>query len=301
MRYRNLDDLVAFLAVARERSFTRAAAKLGVSQSTLSHAVRRLEDRLELSLLARTTRNVSLTSVGQQLAYAIGPRLDNVAAELDMLRGLRDKPVGTVRLTATDHAFNRIVKPKLPNLLAAYPDINVEVSTNYAVIDIVEQRFDGGIRAGGHIEQDMIAVRVAPDFRFVVVGSPSYFATMPEPTRPEDLNGHNCINLRPSTDGGLRPWTFEKDGETIDVRVKGQLTFNSLYPILDAALDGQGLAYVPDDVAGPYLADGRLREVLGDWNPEQTGLHLFYPSRRHPSPAFALVVDALRYRSQPSR
>ncbi len=296
MPHRHLDDLVAFLAVARERSFTKAAAKLRVSQSALSHTVRRLEDRLDLRLLARTTRNVSLTAVGEQLAYSVGPRLDDVVAELDMLRGLRDKPAGTVRITASDYAIDSVVKPKLPGLLTNYPGINVEFSADYALVDIIEHRFDGGIRMGDRLGQDMVAVRVGPDFRFAVVGTPSYFAARPEPRSPDDLSQHNCINIRLPTLGGLYAWEFEKNGKEIAVRVKGQLTVNSVYAMLDVALDGLGLAYVPEGLARPHIREGRLREVLRDWCPHRDGFYLYYPSRRHPSPAFTLLVEALRYR-----
>src|SRR6516162_9782548 len=293
----DLNDLLAFAAVARERSFTRAAAKLGVSQSALSHTVRALEERLGLRLLTRTTRSVAPTEAGERLLRRVGPRFDEIGAELDALSELREKPAGTIRLTATDYAADTILWPKLAPFLRRYPDIKVEIIIDYGLTDIVAERFDAGIRGGEQIAKDMIAVRIGPDTRSAVVGAPSYFEERSEPTRPQELIGHNCINLRLPTRGGLYAWEFEKDGRELKVHVEGQLVFNGTFQMLDAALAGFGLAYVPEDVARPHLAKGRLRRVLGDWCPPYSGYHLYYPSRRQSTPAFALFVEALRYRA----
>ena len=290
------NDLLAFLAVANERSFTRAAAKLGVSQSALSHTIRGLEERLGLRLLTRTTRSVSPTEAGERLLHTLGPRFEEIDAELEALRELREKPTGTIRITATDYAADTIVWPKLGKLLREYPDIRVEIIIDYGLTDIVAQRFDAGVRSGEQVAKDMIAVRIGPDMRMAVVGAPSYFARQSPPKRPQDLIGHNCINLRLPTHGGLYAWEFEKGGRELKVRVEGQLVFNGTFQMLNAALAGFGLAYVPEDLAQPHLAKGRLNRVLEDWCPPFSGYHLYYPSRRQSSPAFALLVDALRYR-----
>jgi DNA-binding transcriptional LysR family regulator len=292
----DLNDLVAFLAVARERSFTRAAAQLGVSQSALSQTVRGLEARLGLRLLTRTTRSVAPTEAGERLLQAAGPRLEEIDAELAALSELRDKPSGTIRITAHDHAVRAVLWPALAKLLPDYPDIKVEVVIDYGLTDIVAERFDAGVRAGEMVAKDMIAVRIGPDMRSAVVGAPSYFAKRPRPRTPQDLTAHACINLRLPTHGGLYAWEFEKDGRELRVRVEGQLVFNGTVPMLDAALGGFGLAYVPEDTVQGHLAEGRLIRVLADWCPPYSGYHLYYPSRRQPTPAFALVVDALRYR-----
>jgi DNA-binding transcriptional LysR family regulator len=296
MQRGNLDDLLAFVAVARERSFTNAAAKLGVSQSALSHTIRELEERLGVRLLTRTTRSVSPTQAGERLLQTAGPRLEEIEAELAAVSELRDRPAGTIRITATDYAADTILWPKLAKFLREYPDIKVEITIDYGLTDIVAQRFDAGVRAGEQVAKDMIAVRIGPEMRMAVVGAPSYFRKRSEPKKPQDLIGHNCINLRLPTHGGLYAWEFEKGGRELKVRVEGQLVFNGTFQMLNAALAGFGLAYVPEDLVQPHLAKGRLKRVLEDWCPPYAGYHLYYPSRRQPSAAFALLVDALRYR-----
>lgn len=297
MQRGNLDDLLAFLAVGRERSFTKAAAKLGISQSALSHTIRELEARLGVRLLTRTTRSVSPTEAGERLLLALGPRFEEIDAELAALSDLRDKPAGTIRITTTDYAADTILWPGLTKFLRDYPDIKVEIIIDYGLTDIVAQRFDAGVRAGEQVAQDMIAVRIGPDMRMAVVGTPAYFRKRSEPKRPQDLIGHNCINLRLPTHGGLYAWEFEKGGRELRVRVEGQLVFNGTFQMLNAALAGFGLAYVPEDLVQPHLAKGRLKRVLEDWCAPYTGYHLYYPSRRQSSAAFALLVDALRYRA----
>jgi DNA-binding transcriptional LysR family regulator len=292
----DLNDIVAFLAVARERSFTRAAAKLGISQSALSQTLRGLEARLGLRLLTRTTRSVAPTEAGERLLRAAGPRLEEIDAELAALSELRDKPSGTIRITAHDHALRAILWPALEKLLPGHPDIKVEIVIDYGLTDIVAERYDAGVRSGEMVAKDMIAVRIGPDRRTAVVGAPSYFASRPRPKTPQDLTAHACINLRLPTHGGLYAWEFQKGNRELKVRVEGQLVFNGTGPMLDAALAGFGLAYVPEDTVHEHLADGRLIRVLADWCPPYPGYHLYYPSRRQPTPAFALLVDALRYR-----
>jgi DNA-binding transcriptional LysR family regulator len=292
----NLNDLVAFLAVAKERSFTKAAAQVGVSQSALSHTIRALEERLGLRLLTRTTRSVAPTEAGERLLRAAGPRLDEIEAELAALSELRDKPSGTIRITAHDHAVRAVLWPALARLLPDYPDIKVEIVIDYGLRDIVAERYDAGVRTGEMVARDMVAVRIGPDMRSAVVGAPSYFAQRAKPKTPQDLTVHTCINLRLPTHGGLYAWEFEKGGRELRVRVDGQLVFNGTAPMLDAALAGFGLAYVPEDSVQAHLADGRLIRVLADWCPPYPGYHLYYPSRRQPTPAFALLVNALRYR-----
>jgi DNA-binding transcriptional LysR family regulator len=297
MQRGNLDDLLAFMAVAQEKSFTRAAAKLGVSQSALSHTMRELEARLGVRLLTRTTRSVSPTEAGERLLNTVGPRLEEIEAEIGALGELREKPAGTIRLTATEYAADDILLPKLAKLLRAYPDIKVEIAIDYGLTDIVAQRFDAGVRSGEQVAKDMIAVRIAPDMRIAVVGTPSYFKSQPEPKRPQDLVNHNCIKLRLPTHGGVYAWEFEKAGRELRVRVDGQLTYNTTAQMLTAALAGLGLAYVPEGLAKPHVAKGRLKRVLADWCPPYSGYHLYYPSRRQPSAAFALLVEALRERA----
>jgi DNA-binding transcriptional LysR family regulator len=292
----DLDDLLAFIAVARERSFTRAAAKLGVSQSALSQTLRGLEARLGLRLLTRTTRSVAPTEAGERLFRAVGPRLDEIDAELAALSELRERPAGTVRITATENAVASVLWPALERLLPNYPDIKVEIAIDYGLTDIVAERFDAGVRPGEIVAKDMIAVRIGPDMRMEVVGAPSYFAKRPQPRAPQDLTTHSCINLRLPTYGGLYAWEFERDGRELRVRVEGQLVFNTAALILNAALAGFGLAYLPEDQVRTHLAAGRLVRVLADWCPPFSGYHLYYPSRRQPTPAFAVLVDALRYR-----
>ncbi|MBV9704545.1 MAG: LysR family transcriptional regulator [Methylobacteriaceae bacterium] len=295
MQRGNLDDLLAFVAVGRERSFTKAAAKLGVSQSALSHTMRELEARLGVRLLTRTTRSVSPTEAGERLLRNLGPRFEEIDAELAAIRELREKPAGTIRITATEHAAAMILS-KLARFLRLYPDIKLEIISDYALTDIVAQRFDAGVRSGEQVAKDMIAVRIGPDMRMAVVGAPSYFKMRSEPKKPQDLVGHNCINLRLPTRGGLYTWEFEKDGHEVRARVEGQLVFNGALQMLNAALAGFGLAYVPEGLAEPDLAKGRLKRVLAEWCPPFSGYHLYYPSRRQSSAAFALLVDALRHR-----
>jgi DNA-binding transcriptional LysR family regulator len=292
-----LNDLMDFLAVGRERSFTRAAAKLGVSQSALSHTIRGLEEQLGLRLLTRTTRSVSPTEAGERLLHSIGPRFEEIEAEIEALGELREKPAGTIRITATDYAADTILWPKLTKFLRGYPDVKVEIIIDYGLTDIVAERFDAGVRSGEQVAKDMIAVRVGPDMRSAVVAAPSYFEGRSEPTRPQELIGHNCINLRLPTRGGLYAWEFEKDGRALKVHVDGQLVFNGTFQMLNAALAGFGLAYVPEDVARSHLAKGQLKRVLENWCPPYSGYHLYYPSRRQPTPAFSLLVEALRYRA----
>jgi DNA-binding transcriptional LysR family regulator len=297
----DLNDIVAFLAVARERSFTRAAARLGVSQSALSQTLRGLEGRLGLRLLTRTTRSVAPTEAGERLLRAAGPRLEEIEAELAALSELRDKPSGTIRITAHDHAIRAVLWPALEKLLPDYPDIKVEIVIDYGLTDIVAERYDAGVRTGEMVAKDMIAVRIGPDMRSAVVGAPSYFAKRPKPKTPQDLTTHSCINLRLPTHGGLYAWEFEKGKRDLRVRVDGQLVFNGTAPMLDAALAGAGLAYVPEDAVQAHLADGRLIRVLADWCPPYSGYHLYYPSRHQPTPAFTLLVDALRYPTKVKR
>lgn len=296
MQRGNLDALLAFLAVARERSFTRAAAKLGVSQSALSHTVRELEARLGVRLLTRTTRSVSPTEAGERLMQTVGPRFDEIDSELAALGDYRDKPAGTIRLTAIDYVADTILWPKLAPFLRRYPDIKIEIIVDYGLTDIVAQRFDAGVRGGEQVAKDMIAVRIGPDMRMAVVGAPSYLKKRPPPHRPQELVDHDCINLRLPTHGGLYAWEFEKGSRELRVRVEGQLAFNGTTQMLNAALAGFGLAYVPEELAKPHMAKGRLTRVLEDWCPPFSGYHLYYPSRRQPSAAFALMVDALRHR-----
>ena len=292
----NINDLVAFLAVARERSFTRAAAKLGVSQSALSHTVRGLEERLGLRLLTRTTRSVAPTEAGERLVQTVGPRFDEIDAELAALSALREKPAGTIRITAGEHAAEAVLWPALATLLPHYPDIKVELMVDNGLTDIVAERYDAGVRLGEQVARDMIAVRIGADWRIAVVGAPSYFANRTGPKKPQDLTAHDCINMRLPTYGGLLPWEFEKRGHELKVRVEGPLVFNTIALRLNAALAGLGLAYLPEDVVRTHVAEGRLIQVLADWCAPWSGYHLYYPSRRQPTPAFALLVDALRYR-----
>jgi DNA-binding transcriptional LysR family regulator len=296
MQRGNLNDLLAFLAVAQERSFTKAAAKLGVSQSALSHTIRGLEDRLGVRLLTRTTRSVAPTELGERLLHTIGPRFSEIEAELTAVSEFREKPAGTIRITAMEYAAEAILLPTLARLLPVFPDIKVEIVIDYGLTDIVAERFDAGVRSGEQVAKDMIAVRIGPDMRMAVVGAPSYFKTRPEPQQPHDLVNHNCITLRLPTHGGLYAWEFEKDGRELRVSVDGQLTYNTAAQMLNASLSGLGLAYVPEGWAQPHLAKCRLKRVLEDWCLPYSGYHLYYPSRRQPTPAFALLVDALRYR-----
>src|SRR5437667_1851252 len=297
MQRENVNDLLAFLAVARERSFTKAAAKLGVSQSALSHTLRGLEARLGLRLLTRTTRSVSPTEAGERLLQTVGHRFEEIEAELESLSELREKPAGTIRISAGEHAVNAILSPALMKFLPRYPDIKVEIAVDHSLIDIVAQRYDAGVRSGEQVAKDMIAVRIGPDMRMAVVGAPSYFAKRSPPKKPQDLTEHNCINLRLPTYGGLYAWEFERGDRELKVRVEGQLVLNGTTQMLNAALAGFGLACVPEGMVELQVAKGRLNRVLEDWCPPYTGYHLYYPSRRQSSPAFNLLVDALRYRN----
>jgi DNA-binding transcriptional LysR family regulator len=296
MARQTIDDLLAFFAVAREASFTRAAAKLGVSQSALSHTIRGLEERLGLRLLTRTTRSVAPTEAGERLIRTIGPKLEEIDAELAAVTELREKPAGTIRITTGEHSAETIIWPALAKLLPRYPDIKAELVVDYGLIDIVAERYDAGVRLGEQVAKDMIAVRIGPDFRMVVVGAPSYFAQRPLPKRPQDLTAHDCINIRLPTMGGLYVWEFEKRGRALKVRVDGQLVFNNMSLREKAALNGLGLAYLPEDRVRDHIASGRLVQVLSDWCQPFSGYHLYYPSRRQPTSAFAALVEALRYR-----
>jgi DNA-binding transcriptional LysR family regulator len=296
MPRRNINSLLAFRAVAEKRSFTRAAAQIGVSPSALSHTIRALEERLGLRLLTRTTRSVVPSEAGERLLGAIGPHFDGIEAELAALSELRDKPAGSIRITTGVHAAQAIVWPALAKLLPVYPDIEVELSVHSGFIDIVEERFDAGVRLGETIAQDMVAVRIGPDMRMAAVASPAYFSACKPPRTPQDLSQHNCINLRFPTRGGLYAWEFEKGGRALNVRVEGQLVVNEIALALQAALDGLGIAYLPEDYVAADTNAGRLTRVLESWCPSFPGYHLYYPSRRHQSPAFTLLVEALRYR-----
>ncbi|HET6969664.1 MAG TPA: LysR family transcriptional regulator [Phenylobacterium sp.] len=297
MKREELGDLTAFLAVAEARSFTRAAARLGASQSALSHTVRRLEARLGLRLLARTTRRVAPTEAGERLIETLRPALDEIDGKLAALSALRERPAGTVRITASRHAAETVLWPALVRVLPDYPDVTVEVAVDSSFTDIVAERFDAGVRLGEQVARDMVAVRIGPDLRMAVVGAPSYFAQRQPPRTPHDLTEHACINLRLPTLGGLYAWEFEKDGRALNVRVDGPLVFNDAGLILQAATAGFGLACVLEAQVQAHVGDGRLVRVLDDWCPPFAGYHLYYPSRRQPTPAFALLVEALRYRS----
>ena len=289
-------DVIAFVAVARERNFTKAAAKLGVSQSALSHTIRGLEARLGVRLLARTTRSVAPTEAGERLLAVVAPRFDEIDAELAALSELRERPAGTVRITAGEHPASAILWPAIAKLLPDYPDVKVEVIVDQGLTDIVSERYDAGVRLGERVDKDMIAVRIGPDMRMAVVGAPSYFARHGEPTTPHDLTEHNCVNLRLPTSGGLYAWEFEKGGRELRVRVDGQLVFNTTDLRLKAALAGVGLACLPEEQVSGQLARGELIRVLADWCPPFSGYHLYYPSRRQPTPAFVVLLEALRYR-----
>lgn len=292
----NFNDLASFIVVARERSFTKAAAKLAISQSALSQTIRALEARLGVRLLTRTTRSISPTEAGERLLATITPRFEEIESAIASLNELREKPAGTIRITASEHPALSILQPALGKILPQYPDIKVEIVVDYGLTDIVAERYDAGVRLGEQVAKDMIAVRIGPDIRMAVVGAPSYFARQSIPKTPQDLPAHNCINIRLPTYGGLFPWDLEKDGREVNVRVEGQLVFNNVGLRLASALQGLGLAYVPEDQVLPYITEGRLIRVLEDWCPPFAGYHLYYPSRRHSSPAFAVLVEALRFR-----
>ena len=296
MARQTVNDLIALLAVAREGSFTRAAAKLGVSQPALSRTISNLEARLGLRLLARSTRSVAATEAGERLIRTVGPHFDGIEAGLSALTELREKPAGSLRITSVEHATDTIIAPVLARLLPDYPDISIEVINDYALRDIVAERYNAGVRLGEQVAKDMIAVRIGPDFRNAVVGAPSYFERRPRPRRPHDLTDHDCINLRLPTSGGLWTWPFAKGGRELRVRTEGQLVFNTVSLMANMAVAGLGLAYLPEDIVQNHVAEGRLVRVLTDWSAPASGYHLYYPSRRQATPAFALLVDALRYR-----
>lgn len=296
MRRDNINDMMAFVEVAKQHSFTKAAARLSVSQSALSHAMKKLEDRLGVQLLVRTTRSVSTTKAGEQLYLKIRPRFEEIEAELAAINEFREKPAGVVRVSASDHAINEVLMPKLAPFLAEYPDIKVELITDYGLTNIVTQRYDAGVRYGEHLAKDMIAVRIGPDARMIAIASPDYFLRHPPPKTPQDLSKHNCINLQQQTAGGLYAWELQKkNSPEIKVHVEGQLTFSGIYPCLYAARAGMGLAFVPEDLAAPYLRDGSLVTALEEWCLPFPGFHLYYPSISQPSPAFSLFVEALRH------
>ena len=295
MSTESYDQLAIFSVVARERSFTRAEAKLGMSQPALSRAMRNLEERLGVRLLARTTRSVSPTEAGEHLLRVVAPRFDEINNELALLSEFRDKPAGKLRITAGEHSAITILQPVLAKLLPDNPDLNIEIIVDYGLTDIVAKGYDAGIRLGEQVAKDMIAMRVGPDMRMAVVGSPEYFARCPRPKTPRDLTQHNCINIRLPTYGGIYTWEFEKKRQELKVRVEGQLVFNNIAMRMDATLQGLGLAYMPEDLVQTHVAEGRLIRVLSDWCPPFPGYHLYYPSRRQTSPAFTLFRDALRY------
>jgi DNA-binding transcriptional LysR family regulator len=296
MERATVTDLIAFLAVARERNFTRAAAQLGVSQPALSRTIRALEARLGARLLARTTRSVAPTEAGERLVQTVGPHFEGIDAGLAALTAMREKPAGRLRITSVEHASDTILGPAVARLLTDYPDIRIEIINDYALTDIVAERYDAGVRLGEQVAKDMIALRIGPDFRQALVGAPSYFAERPQPKTPHDLTVHACINLRLPTSGGLWSWPFVKDRRELKVRAEGPLAFNAISLILNAALAGLGLAYLPENLVQDHVAAGRLVRVLADWSPVMTGYHLYYPNRQ-PSPAFALLVETLRFRS----
>ncbi len=289
------DELAAFALVAKERSFTRASAKLGLSPSALSQTIKSLEARLGLRLLTRTTRSVAPTEAGERLLQTVAPRFEEIEQALAALSEMRERPAGTIRITAGEHPARTVLQPTLTRLLPEYPDIRVEVAVDYSLIDVVAEGFDAGVRLGEQVARDMIALRIGPDMRMAVVGAPAYFQDRRRPQTPQDLTNHSCINVRLPTYGGLFAWEFEKNGRELKVRLDGQLVFNTIGPRLDSALQGLGLAYMPEDLVAPYIATGELIRVLSDWCPPFPGYHLYYPSRRHASPAFSLLVEALRF------
>ncbi len=296
MRRDEFTEMRAFLEVAQERSFTRAAAKLGVTRSALSHTIRGLEERLGVRLLSRTTRDVAPTTAGARLVESVQPHFDSIAAGVNAISALRDKPSGQVRVVCPDDAIDLVFRKKLPAFLRDNPGINVELIIDNGFTNIVERQFDAGVRLGEAIARDMVAVRIGPDVTYAVVGSPEYFARLSVPASPHDLTNHNCVNLRLPTSGALYGWEFEQDGREFNVRVEGQLTTSNIGPAINAALDGVGLSYAPKELVQQYLEIGQLREVLADWTPTFQGYHLYYPSRRHPSPAFSAFVETFRYR-----
>ncbi|MFC5512598.1 LysR family transcriptional regulator [Massilia jejuensis] len=293
----NLDDLLVFFAVARERNFTRAAARLGMTQSALSHIVRALEARLGVRLLTRTTRSVSLTEAGERLLQNVAPRIEEIEAEIAAISELGGKPAGTIRITAVDHVISSVLWPRIAPLLPLHPDLHVELSADYRIVDIAAERYDIGVRHGDQVDKDMIAVRLTPDIRMRIVGAPFYFADRAAPASLADLMQHNCINLRLASSGGIYAWELRHEGRDVEARVRGQAVFTDAGHILEAALDGAGLGFLPDELVAPHLAAGRLRSVMEDWCPLWPGLHAYYPSRRHSSRALGLVIDAIRHRA----
>lgn len=300
MSRENLNDLVSFLAVAREKSFTRAAAKLGVSQSALSHTVRLLEERLGLRLLTRTTRNVTPTNAGEYLIRNLGPHFDQIETKIASLGELRDQPSGMIRITATDDIIAYVLRPKIEQFLKKYPDVKIEINADLKLVDIVAERFDAGIRLGEQVTKEMTSVPLTPDIRFVVVGTKSYFRKNPKPKVPHDLLKHQCITMRLPTYGGIYAWEFEKSGRDIRVRVDGPLIFNSIFPVRDACLDGLGLAHMPEMVAEKYIAEGHLVQVLEDWCPYWTGYHLCFPHHHQNTMPFSLFVEEMRHKASTS-
>lgn len=298
MPNQDFNDLLAFLAVAKERSFTKAAAKLGIVQSTLSHTIKRLETQMGIRLLTRTTRSVGLTEAGERLRQSLAPRIEEIEHDIAALMALRDKPSGSIRITLSDHALQSVVWPKLRSVLKAYPDIKVEFSLDSSFRNIVKEGFDAGVRLGESVEKDMIAVRIGPGWRLVAVGSPEYFAAHPKPKHPKDLVRHNCINMRQTTAGGLYAWEFAKNGPELRVRVDGQLAFNNSYAQIDAVLNGFGIAYVPENIVARHIQAGDLLLVLDEWSPIFDGYYIYYPSSRQNSAAFRVIVDALRHREK---
>jgi DNA-binding transcriptional LysR family regulator len=292
----NLNDILVFFAVARERSFTRAAAKLGMTQSALSHIIRSLESRLGVRLLTRTTRSVSPTEAGERLLQNVAPRLEEIEAEIKAVSDLGDKPAGTVRITAIDHVIDTVLWPRIAPLLPLYPDLHIEISSDYRLVDIAAERYDIGVRHGDQVEKDMIAVRLTADVPMRIVGSPGYFERRPRPASLQDLMKHNCINLRLATSGGLYAWELQHEGQNFEARVRGQAVFTNAHQMLGAALSGSGLTFLPESMIEEHVRAGRLVSVMEDWCPSFAGLHAFYPSRRHSSRALALVIDAIRYK-----
>ncbi|MBO9580614.1 MAG: LysR family transcriptional regulator [Sphingobium sp.] len=296
MEQTDFNHLTWFRIVAEERSFTKAAARIGVAQSTLSHMIKQLEARMGIRLLTRTTRNVATTVAGERLLQTITPRMAEIEDEIAALMAFREKPSGSIRLTLSDHALENVVWPKLKPILGDYPDIGVELCVDGSFRNIVEEGFDAGVRLGESVEKDMIAVRIGPDFRLVAVASRDYLTRHGTPEHPEQLLRHNCINIRHTSAGGLYAWEFEKDGKALRVRVRGQLTFSDSYAMADAAESGFGIAYVPESIVAERIVLGKLVQILDDWSPFFDGYFLYYPSRRQNLPAFKIIVDALRHR-----
>ncbi|MDN3488649.1 MULTISPECIES: LysR family transcriptional regulator [Gammaproteobacteria] len=299
MNFTKIDDIQAFLAVAEDESFTKAAAKIGITPSALSHRMKSLEERLGLRLLTRTTRNVSPTEAGERLITSLSPLFEMINQEVEALGELRDKPSGTIRISCTDDQIELCLRPKLAQFLENFPDVTIELYVDYGFTNVVTDRFDAGIRLGESINQDMIALPIGPDIRLVVVGSPNYFNQHGEPKTPYELPEHSCIDIRHRPEGSVYAWEFEKDGKEFTVKGKGHIVFNSIIHVLNAAVDGIGLGFVPEELARPYLNDGRLKSILTDWTPYFPGFHLYYPNRRQSSPAFLAFVEAFKHKRNP--